>query len=57
MEHETQKTASEFQTALLRCKGDGALAQAAQRLCVGSSAAAAWTWAWATALIPMLKQG
>lgn len=50
MEHETQEAASECQTALLRRKGDGTLTQAVQRLCVGSSAAAAQTWAWAPLL-------
>ena len=47
--------------ALLCCVGDGALAQAAQRLCVGSApqrhSAAAWTWAGAPALGSLMERG
>ena len=47
--------------ALLCCAGDGALAQAAQRLCVGPApqrpSAAAWMWAWALLWCPQWSGG
>ena len=47
--------------ALLFCVDDRALAQDAQRLCVGSApqipSAAAWTWAWAPVLESLLQRG
>jgi len=41
------------------CAGDGALAQTAQRLRVGSArpSAAAWMWAWAPALVSLMEGG
>jgi len=56
-------TGSSFRApgAILCCAGDGALAQDAQRLCVGSApqrpSAATWMWAWASALVSLMERG